>query len=72
MTFYAILARSPSLNRTQRFLDEDEMKGRRTTSPQLARQKADAFAQRLNQQKMMGAADWSAQIELIDSPFRKL
>ncbi len=72
MTFYAIQAYSRKLGKTQRFLDEDEMRGRKTTNSALAEQKAEAFAQRLNQQKLAGAEDWSARIELIDSPFKSL
>lgn len=72
MTFYAIQARSIKLGKTQRFLDEDEMKGRRTRDQQLAQRKADAFAGRLNQQALSGATDWVGSIELINSPFKPL
>ncbi len=72
MTFYAIQAQSRKLGKIQRFLDEDEMRGRKTTNAGLAQQKAEAFAARLNQQQLAGATDWQARIELIDSPFKSL
>ena len=70
--FYAIHARSQRLHAAQRFLDEDELKGRRTTDQQLAQRKADAFAERLNQRTAQGVADWRGEIELINSPFKPL
>jgi hypothetical protein len=70
--FYAIHARSKTANRAQRFLDEDELKGRRTTDLKLAERKAQAFAEGLNKRRMMGVSDWRAEVSLIDSPFRPL
>ncbi len=72
MTYWAIHARSIKLGRAQRFLDEDEMKGRPTTNQALALQKAQAFAQRLNTQALSGAQDWQPEIELIETPLRRL
>lgn len=62
---YEITAHSPSKNQTQREFDEDSLKGRHTTDAKLAQRKADSFAQRLNQQRFLGAADWRARIRLI-------
>lgn len=70
--FYAIHARSKTANRAQRFLDEDELKGRRTTDLRQARLKAQAFAERCNQRRISGATDWVAEVEEIDSPFKRL
>ena len=70
--FYAIHARSKKVNRGQRFLDEDELKGRRTTDLKLAERKAQAFAEGLNKRKMMGVTDWVAEVSEINSPFTRL
>ncbi len=70
--FYAIHARSKSANRAQRFMDEDELKGRRTLDLRQANLKAAAFAERCNQRQLMGATDWRAEVVEIDSPFRRL
>lgn len=70
--FYAIQARSKTANRAQRFMDEDELKGRRTQDLRQAQLKANAWAERLNQQKFLGADDWRAEIEEINSPLRRL
>ena len=72
MSFWAIHARSRKLGRAQRFLDQDEMQGRPTRNPVLAQQKAEAFAQRLNEQALSGATDWRAEIEWISSPLKPL
>lgn len=70
--FYAIHARSKTANRGQRFLDEDELRGRRTTDLKQAERKAQAFAEGLNKRKMMGATDWVAEVSEINSPFTRL
>ena len=70
--FYAIHARSKKANRGQRFLDEDELKGRRTIDLKLAERKAQAFAEGLNKRKMMGVTDWVAEVSEINSPFTRL
>jgi hypothetical protein len=70
--WYAIQARSRRANHCQRFMDEDELKGRRTTNRQLALRKAEAWAERLNQRRLLGQTDWSAEIEEITSPFKPL
>lgn len=62
---YQIMAYSPSKNQTQREFDEDSLKGRHTLDPKLAQQKADSFAQRLNQRQCLKATDWQGRIELI-------
>jgi predicted house-cleaning NTP pyrophosphatase (Maf/HAM1 superfamily) len=62
---YTILAYSPSKNQTQREFDEDSLKGRHTTDRKLALQKAQAFAQRMNTQQVLGATDWQPRIEFI-------
>jgi hypothetical protein len=62
---YVIMAYSPSLNQTQRIMDEDSLKGRHTTDPILARQKAEAFAGSLNRNRKLSATDWRGRIELI-------
>lgn len=70
--FYAIHARSKSANRAQRFMDEDELHGRKCVDLRQATRKAEAFAGRLNQQKFLGKEDWRAEVEEINSPFRLL
>lgn len=65
---YAILAYSKSLNNTKRIFDEDELNKKYVTGTQekYARQKADAFAARLNHQRHKGATDWVGKIQLQD------
>lgn len=70
--FYAIHARSKTANRGQRFLDEDELRGRRTTDLKQAQRKAQAFAEVCNKRRLMGATDWVAEVQEIDSPFTRL
>lgn len=70
--FYAIHARSKTANRGQRFLDEDELRGRRTTNLKQAQMKAQAFAERCNQRQLMGASDWVPEVTEIESPFKRL
>lgn len=64
-TIYEIRAYSKSKNQIQREFDQDSLQGRHTTSRQLAQQKADAFALRLNQQQKAKATDWVGQIKQI-------
>ncbi len=66
-TFYAITAHSRSKNQTQRELGEDELKGRPQTDSKRAEKMADAFAQRLNNQKFLGVFDWVGRIEYINN-----
>ena len=65
--FYAITAHSRTKNQTQRELSEDELKGRPLTDGKRAEKMADAFAQRLNSQKFLGAFDWVGRIEYINN-----
>lgn len=70
--FYAIQARSRRANHCQRFMDQDELEGRRTTNKKLANQKAEAWAAQCNQRRLLGQTDWRAEVIEIDSPFRHL
>jgi hypothetical protein len=69
--FYAITAHSRIRNQTQRELGEDELKGRPQADSKRAEKMADAFAQRLNSQKFLGAIDWVGRIELINNTLVK-
>lgn len=69
--FYAITAYSRIRNQTQRELGEDELKGRPQTDSKRAEKMADAFAQRLNNQKFLGTFDWTGRIELINNTLVK-
>lgn len=70
--FYSIQARSKRAQQAQRFFDEDELKGRRTTNLREAERKAAAFAERLNQRAFLKCSDWQAEVVEINSPFRPL
>jgi uncharacterized protein with WD repeat len=64
---YEILAYSKSANQTQREFDQDSLQGRHTTNRQLAQQKADAFAQKLNDQRKLKTTDWVGKIKQINT-----
>jgi hypothetical protein len=64
---YEIRAYSKSRNETQREFDQDALQGRPTTSRQLAQQKADAFAHRLNTQQKLRTTDWIGQVKQIQT-----
>lgn len=62
---YQIMAYSPSKNQLQREFDQDSLQGRHTMTQRLAEQKAESFAQRLNQRQFLKTMDWQPRIELI-------
>ncbi len=61
------MAYSPSKNQTQREFDQDSLQGRHTLDRKLAEQKAQSFAQRLNQRHFLKTQDWQPKIELIET-----
>lgn len=64
---YLIMAHSPSLNQTQRILDQDSLQGRHTTTAKLAQQKAAAFAAELNRVRKLRVQDWQGRTELVET-----
>jgi hypothetical protein len=59
---YKIMAWSPS---TTHVVREVELDGNIIVEAGEAQRRADSFAQRMNQQREMQAADWQGRIELI-------
>ena len=64
---YAIHAHSRTKNQTQREFNQDELQGRPATTREYALQLANAYAQRLNSRRFLGATDWQGQVELINN-----
>jgi hypothetical protein len=63
---YIVTAFSPSKNTKQRELN---LMGPAPTSAKNAQQWADAFAQRCNKNKLLGATDWTGQIDVVNKEF---
>lgn len=64
---YAILAYSPTLNKTKQEFDEDALVSRsHTTQLKLATLKCESFANRLNKQKHQGVTDWQPRAQHQD------
>ena len=64
---WTVMAFSRSKNQLQREFDEDSLKGRHTQNRKLAEQKAQSFAERLNQRQFLKTQDWQPRVELIET-----
>jgi len=63
--FYMIMSWSPSRQQLQREFNEVEIRqGRMCVNAQEAERRAQAFSQRLNQERKLGAQDWVARVQL--------